>query len=221
MRHCCKISLQQNGGTKKQKTKRKEQRMIVSMYSRQTRVDCDVSKRYNNRRSLPPKCILSCDPLYTFCRFCFLSYQSPLARCCASNRISLLGTRTCRGCNERYDVELIRRLLASLASLLRAFVAEWHGLWVLVNSEGFECRAGGSGEMLGERGRVGSWPRSGGGIRWYLTAIFRFSNCRKLTIDKRWKLCSLSNLDAVVAADLETGGFLESRPSKRDGIPEP
>jgi hypothetical protein len=99
MRHCCKISLQQNGGTKKQKTKRKEQRMIVSMYSRQTRVDCDVSKRYNNRRSLPPKCILSCDPLYTFCHFCFLSYQSPLARCSASNRISLLGTRTCRAMN--------------------------------------------------------------------------------------------------------------------------
>jgi hypothetical protein len=162
MRHGCEISLQQNGDTKNQKIKRKEQRMIVSMYSRQTRVSCDVSKRYNNRRSLPPKCILSCDPLYTFCRFCFLSYQSPLARCCASNRISLLGTRTCRGCNERYDVELIRRLLASLASLLRAFGAEWHGLCVLVDSEGFECRAGGSGEMLGERGRVETLAEVGG-----------------------------------------------------------
>jgi hypothetical protein len=53
----------------------------------------------------------------------------------------------------------------------------------------------------------------------YLTVMFRSSNCRKLTIDKRSS--TLSNLDAVVAADLEAGGFLESRPSKRDSISEP
>jgi hypothetical protein len=64
--------------------------------------------------------------------------------------------------NERYDVELIRRL-----GLL--FSALWHGLCMLVTLQGLKLASmmsaelGGGGEMLGERGkRSFEGPKSGG-----------------------------------------------------------
>jgi hypothetical protein len=154
--------------------------MIVSMYSRQTRVDCDVSKRYNNRRSLAPNAYFHVILYIRSAVFAFCPTSLPLHvavhpigyRCWVRER----AVATTNG--------MTLSLSGTFWRLLRVFSAP---LWqsgmacgCLSTRKVSSAELGGVEKCWGSGVELRHWPRSGGGIRWFLTSHLSFLQLSKV-----------------------------------------